>query len=120
LDVLSIPMTVIETPGFIREAANAFTDPERLELIGFLAANPEAGELMAGTGGGRKLRWKAAGRGKRGGVRVVYYYHNESLPLFLISVFAKNEKANLTKAEQNEMRALLPRLAAGYRKRMGT
>jgi len=111
-------MTVIETPGFIREAAAELSASERVELIGFLAAHPEAGELMAGTGGGRKLRWRAEGRGKRSGVRVVYYYHNESLPLFLISLFAKSEKANLTKAEQNEMRALLPRLVAGYRKRM--
>jgi hypothetical protein len=51
-------------------------------------------------------------------VRVIYYYHNESLPLFLISVFAKNEKSSLTKAERNEMKTLLPRLVAGYRKWM--
>jgi hypothetical protein len=57
------------------------------------------------------------GRGKRGGARAIYYYHDKSLPLFLLNVFAKNEKANLTKAERNEMRKLLPRLIAGYRKR---
>jgi len=72
---------------------------------------------MAGTGGCRKLRWRAAGRGKRGGVRVIYYFHDDQLPLFLLTVFAKNEQANLTKAEQNEMRALLPRLVDGYRRR---
>ena len=49
---------------------------------------------------------------------MIYYYHNESLPLFLLNVFAKNEKANLTKAERNEMKSLLPRLVQGYRKRM--
>ena len=73
---------------------------------------------MPETGGARKLRWRAQGRGKRGGVRVIYYYHNESLPLFLLNVFAKNEKANLTKAERNEMKLLLPRLVRGYRKRI--
>jgi hypothetical protein len=87
-------------------------------MIAFLAANPESGDLMPETGGARKLRWRAQGRGKRGGARVIYYYHNESIPLFLLNVFAKNEKANLTKAERNEMRDLLPRLVAGYRKRM--
>ena len=111
-------MTVVETPGFLREAATALTDGERTEVVFFLATNPEAGDVMPETGGARKLRWRAQGRGKRGGVRVIYYYHNESLPLFLLNVFAKNEKANLTKAERNEMKSLLPRLVTGYRKRM--
>ena len=66
-------MTVVETPGFIRDASAALTDEERTDMISFLAANPEAGDVMAETGGGRKLRWKAQGRGKRGGVRVIYY-----------------------------------------------
>jgi hypothetical protein len=73
---------------------------------------------MAYTGGGRKLRWRAPGRGKRGGTRVIYYYYNESLPLFLLNVFAKNEKVNLSQAERNQMKILLPRLVSGYRKRM--
>lgn len=111
-------MTVVETPSFLREAAAALTGEEQAGLITFLAENPDAGDVMAGTGGGRKLRWKAQGRGKRGGVRVIYYFHNESLPLFLLNVFAKNEKANLSRAEQNEMRVLLPRLIEGYQKRM--
>jgi hypothetical protein len=106
-------MTVVETPGFLREAAAALTEAKRLEVVSFLATNPEAGDVMPETGGARKLRWRAQGRGKRGGVRVIYYYHNESLPLFLLNVFAKNEKANLTKAERNEMKSLLPRLVRG-------
>ena len=72
---------------------------------------------MPDTGGARKLRWRTQGRGKRGGVRVIYYFYNESIPLFLLNVFAKNEKANLTKAERNEMKGLLPRLVAGYQRR---
>lgn len=111
-------MTVVETPGFLRDAAGRLTEEERDELVRLLAANPEAGDVMPETGGARKLRWRASGRSKRGGARVIYYYHNESIPLFLLSVFAKNEKANLTKAERNEMKKLLPRLVAGYRKRM--
>jgi len=111
-------MTVVETPGFIRDAGSVLTDEERSNLIAFLAANPVAGDIMAETGGARKLRWKAEGRGKRGGVRVIYYFHHESLPLFLLNVFAKNERTNLTRAERNAVKALLPRLIAGYRKRM--
>jgi hypothetical protein len=109
-------MTVIETPGFLRDAASMLTNREQIDVISFLAANPEAGEIMSETGGGRKLRWRAGGRGKRGGVRVVYYYHNQSLPLFMLNVFAKNEKANLTQAERNEMKTLIPRLIAGYQR----
>jgi hypothetical protein len=110
-------ITVVETPGFLRDAAAALTEDQRSELVSYLAANPEAGEIMPGTGGARKLRWKAQGRGKRGGTRAIYYYHDESLPLFLLNVFTKNEKTDLTKAERNEMKILLPRLVAGYRKR---
>jgi mRNA-degrading endonuclease RelE of RelBE toxin-antitoxin system len=109
-------MTAVETPGFLRDAAAAFEDGEKTRVILFLAENPEAGDIMPGTGGGRKLRWRGSGRGKRGGVRVIYYFHDESVPLFLLSVFAKNEKATLTAAERNEMKALLPRLIDGYRK----
>lgn len=111
-------MTVVETPWFLRDAASALTEQERSELVAFLAANPEAGSRMAETGGVRKLRWGTRGRGKRGGVRVIYYYHSEALPLFLLNVFAKNEKANLSKEERNEMRQLVPRLVAGYQRRM--
>jgi hypothetical protein len=112
-----VPMTVVETPSFLREAAVALTEHERTELVSYLAANPEAGDVMPETGGARKLRWKAHGRGKSGGARAIYYYHDESLPLFLLNVFGKNEKANLTKAERNGMRKLVPRLIAGYRNR---
>lgn len=110
-------MTVIETPGFLREAATVLTEADRAQLVSFLAANPDAGDIIPDTGGARKLRWRAQGRGKRGGVRVIYYFYNESIPVFLLNVFAKNEKANLTKAERNEMKGLLPRLVAGYQRR---
>jgi len=111
-------MTVVETPGFLRDSAAALTEQQRSELVSYLAANPEAGDIMPETGGARKVRWRAKRRGKRGGARAIYYYHDQSLPLFLLNVFTKNEKANLTKAERNEMKELLPRLIAGYRKRM--
>ncbi len=62
----TVRMTVVETPTFIREASAVLDEVERAQLISFVAANPEAGDLMPGTGGCRKLRWRAAGRGKRG------------------------------------------------------
>ena len=88
---------------------------EREQLVvAFLGANPEAGEIIPETGGVRKIRWALAGRGKRGGARIIYYYHNERLPVFLLAVYGKNEKANLSMAERNEMKRLVPLLVAGY------
>jgi len=69
---------------------------------------------MQGTGGIRKLRWSAQGKGKSGGVRVIYYYHNETIPLFLLTVFGKGEKANLTKAERNDLAGFTSLLIKNY------
>lgn len=73
----------------------------------YLAARPKAGDLIEGTGGVRKLRWARDGGGKSGGVRVIYYFHSESMPLYLLTMFAKNERANLSKSERNELAGLV-------------
>jgi hypothetical protein len=109
-------MTVVETQGFLRDSAGRMTERERFELVTYLALNPDAGDLMPDTGGIRKIRWAIQGRGKRGGVRVIYYFHSPAMPLFLLNVFAKNEKANLTPAERRDLKAAIPLLIGGYRK----
>ncbi len=91
-------------------------ESDRAQLVGSIAANPEAGDLIPETGGVRKVRWALAGRGKRGGARVVYYYHNESLPVFLLAAYGKNEKANLSSAQRNAMAELVPVLIENYSK----
>jgi len=108
------PMTTVETARFLKDAKPLMSDLEREELVMFVGANPEAGEIIPETSGVRKIRWALAGRGKRGGARVIYYYHNRRLPLFLLAVYGKNEKANLSKAERNAMKRLVPVLVAGY------
>ena len=108
--------TVVETPEFSANARRVLTDTERKELIDFLAANPSAGDLVPGTGGARKLRWGAKGKGKRGGARAITYYGGPDVPIFLLAIFAKDERANLTKAERNELREVLASLASEYRK----
>ena len=79
-------------------------------VVEHLAAHPTAGALLEGTGGVRKLRWARDGRGKSGGVRVIYYFHSEAMPLYLLTMFAKNERANLSKAERNELAGLVDEL----------
>lgn len=109
-------MTVVELPEFIRCSKKLLHDPERERLIHYLAAHPVSGVIMEGTGGIRKLRWKRDGSGKRGGARVISYYHNETYPLFLLTVFGKSEKANLSKAERNELAKLIQILITSYGK----
>ena len=99
--------TVVETSYYIRRAAKLMTEDQRAEVVTFLAANPEAGDIMEGTGGVRKVRIALEGRGKSGGARVIYYFHSDAIPLFLFDVFAKNEKANLTKAERNALKQVV-------------
>lgn len=108
-------VTVAEMPEYIRSAESLLSESERKDVIDYVAARPEAGDLIQGTGGIRKLRWARGGRGKSGGVRVIYYFHSERLPLYLLTVFGKGEKADLGKAERNEL-AKLVQILKGYAK----
>ena len=86
------PITVVETSAFLRSADLVMDDLEREALVDYLAHNPTAGDLFPGAGGLRKLRWGIEGRGKRGGARVVYYFHDLTIPLFAIAAYAKIRK----------------------------
>jgi len=109
----SAPVTVIETPDFIAATRKLMADGERMALIDHLAENPLAGDLMPGTGGMRKLRWALEGRGKRGGARVIYYFHNEHVPLFALDAFAKNEKADLGPDDVIRLRRVVKAITDG-------
>lgn len=104
---MSLLITVAETPEYVRRAEKLLSAADRMEVVEHLAANPNAGDLMQGTGGVRKLRWARGGRGKSGGVRVIYYFHSDAMPLYLLTVFGKNEKSNLSKAERNDLAGLV-------------
>ncbi len=109
--------SVVETPTFLADAKAAGMDAdEREAFVLFLSVNPQAGDIMAGTGGARKVRFKRPGTGKSGGYRVIFYYAGQNVPLFLLNVFTKGDRANLSKAEQNILRAILSKMADTYRK----
>ena len=86
--------TVAETDIFKRYAGEVWTEPEREELVNWIAANPEAGAIITGSGGCRKVRWATAGQGKRGGARVIYFLHTDEV-VWLLIVYKKAKFDNL-------------------------
>lgn len=109
--------TVAELPEYIRTADKLLSPAERQDIIRYLAEHPKDGDLIEGTGGVRKLRWRRGGQGKSGGVRVIYYFHSEGIPLYLLTLFAKGDRANLSKAERNELAGLVELLVNAWRNR---
>jgi hypothetical protein len=84
--VPSVPLTVVETPQFVRQAEAVWSDEEQQEFVDYIARNPQVGDEIPETGGVRKVRWRRRGMGKRGGVRVIYFYHDLLMPLFLLMI----------------------------------
>lgn len=107
--------TVVELPEYLRRANRLLSAHECHELVNYLATHPKAGVIMRGTGGIRKLRWTRPGIGKRGGVRVIYYYHNEQMPLYLLTVFGKGAKDDFNPSERRALRALVHTLIETWR-----
>jgi hypothetical protein len=92
-------VTVAETSVFIAKASRIMSDEERARIVDTVAARPDAGVIITGSKGLRKMRVALAGRGKRGGGRVIYWYHSPGFPAVLLWVFAKNEADDLTAAQ---------------------
>lgn len=104
--------TIVELPEFIRRAKGIMSDDERVSLVDYIAANPEAGVSLGG--GLRKVRIPREGSGKSGGYRTIYVFGGSHMPIYLVTVFAKNEKDNLTRAEQAAAVELAKALVASY------
>ena len=107
-------VTVVETKAFTGRAKGRMSAAEVDRAVEVIARDPLCGDLIQGTGGIRKVRFAVKSRGKSGGVRIVYYYYNESMPVFLLTVFAKNEKADLARAERNALGKVARALRESY------
>jgi hypothetical protein len=108
----TVPIVVVELDGFEKDAAKLWRGEERDAFIDFIARNPEKGQLIEGTGGVRKVRWSRDGSGKSGGVRVIYYFHSEAIPIYLLAIYAKGERADLSAAQKKQARAFVETLKA--------
>lgn len=108
--------SVLTTPVFESDAADAgLSEAEITEMVEWLAAHPEGGVIMPGTGGARKVRFAGRGKGKSGGYRTIHYFGGDDIPVFLLALIDKGERADLSKAERNALAAELSRLADDYR-----
>lgn len=99
VDTINTMLTVIETPTFQKQVAAVWSETERLEFITYIAANPTAGDVIQGGNGMRKVRWTVAGKGKRGGARVIYITFVEAGELALLAVYTKAERENILPKE---------------------
>lgn len=111
------PVGVVETPEFLAATRRLMTDGERALLVDYLAYNPTAGDLIQGTGGVRKVRWGLDARGKSGGARVIYFYHDVGMPLFVLTAYAKNERADLSQQDRNDLKQLTALLVRSFKGR---
>ena len=111
----SAPSTVVELPLFQRLARDVWDDADRDAFVDFIARNPESGDVIPDTGGVRKMRWRRQGTGKRGGARVIYFYHDRRMPIFLLLVYAKAQRENMTQDEKKQVRVLSATLKQSYR-----
>lgn len=108
--------TVIETLEFIRRAKRSNLSEEDIDNIKlFVANNPSAGNVMQGTGGARKVRIPGRGKGKRGGYRVVTFFTGSDIPVFLLDVYSKSSRENLTVAEKHAIKTSISTILREYR-----
>ena len=110
--------TVVETPAFLSDARRlGLSEAERSAMVTWLASNPAAGDVIEGTGGARKMRFAGKGKGKSGGYRVITFYSGSGIPVFLLNLFAKNEKTDLTPGERRTLKTVLAGVASAYGKK---
>src|SRR4051794_26467344 len=102
-------MEFIETSGFSKRIVGYLTDDEYREMQQYLQLNPAAGDMIPGTGGIRKLRWtdQRRGKGKRGGLRVIYYYYSSGFQIWLVTLYDKSEAPDLSAKQKRLMKAYI-------------
>jgi hypothetical protein len=99
-------MVFVETPIFTADVKELLSDEDYAALQQHLVSQPDAGDVVAGTGGLRKVRWTTAGRGKRGGTRVIYYHVVAQAQIRMILIYRKGIKDDLSQKEKTILRKI--------------
>ncbi|HEY1978788.1 MAG TPA: type II toxin-antitoxin system RelE/ParE family toxin [Xanthobacteraceae bacterium] len=110
------PVSVIEFPGYRRRADELLSRDEQDAIVDLIAYEPTCGDLIPGTGGLRKVRVGRGGSGKRGGARIVYYFHNTEYPVLVVAIYAKNEKADLSAQDKRKFLALVKEITTQWQR----
>ena len=109
-------LSVAETQVFIRQAADVWSDADRMAFVDHIAANPEDGDVIPDTGGMRKVRWRRQGSGKRGGIRVIYFYHDADMPLYLLMIYAKPQRESLNPDDKRRAQILVATIKQAHQR----
>ena len=109
-------ITIVELPGYLARVRKILTVAEQEAVKVMIVKDPTCGALIRGTGGLRKVRFARQGGGKSGGTRVIYYYHSDKIPVFLVTAFTKARQDNLTDAQQNELAKIVKATIEAYRR----
>ena len=107
-------ITVVETSAYLTMGADIMDEGERTAVVDMIAADPQSGDLIQDTGGLRKVRIPLLGRGKRGGGRLITFFHDVGMPVFLIAVYAKNDQGDLNPIQRKRARALTDAIRLQY------
>jgi len=112
-------ITIVELSPFLAQVGKAITANNRDDLIEYLARHPEVGNVIPRTGGLRKLRWGGKQQGKRGGLRIIYYFYNDSAPVFLLTAYNKSTQTNLTTQQEKALSELAKTLKTTCKQKRG-
>ena len=107
-------VSVVETATYLATAEVLMSEEERAAVVDMIARDPQAGDLMQGTGGLRKVRVPLQGRGKRGGGRLITFFHDAGMPVFLIALYAKNVQSDLDPQQRRAAKAMTDAIRAQY------
>lgn len=115
MKTIKILQVVVEMPEYTKQAKLCMDEQSREGFINYIAKHPLEGELIIATGGARKIRWSSdINQGKKSGARIIYYYHNQTIPVFLFTVYGKSQKANISASEKRMLKTIINAIVSAY------